>query len=155
VPSGFATNPASTVEERRFQRRVSAQKDFGFKPLGTTTNREGREFTRAVSAAKPVRLQPLRVSARIDKLRYIHRNPVKRGLVRSPEQWQWSSYRDYLLDKTGPVKVNVGWGRDFVLRSRRAALHSKSRAVGSIVPALPECVKSGALTRSCVKVGKN
>ena len=25
---------------------------------------------------------------RIDKLRYIHRNPVKRGLVEQPEQWK-------------------------------------------------------------------
>ena len=46
---------------------------------------------------------------RIEKLRYIHRNPVKRGLVESPEQWQWSSYRYYLLNETGRAKVNVGW----------------------------------------------
>jgi putative transposase len=47
---------------------------------------------------------------RVEKLRYMHRNPVKRGLVDSPEQWRWSSYRHYLLDDAGPVKVNVGWG---------------------------------------------
>ena len=29
---------------------------------------------------------------RIEKLRYIHRNPVERGLVSSPEQWRWSSF---------------------------------------------------------------
>jgi putative transposase len=46
---------------------------------------------------------------RIEKLRYMHRNPVKRGLVDSPEQWRWSSYRFYLLDENGPVRVNVGW----------------------------------------------
>jgi putative transposase len=28
---------------------------------------------------------------RIEKLRYIHRNPVKRGLVEQPELWRWSS----------------------------------------------------------------
>lgn len=28
-----------------------------------------------------------------EKLRYIHRNPVVRGLVEKPEDWQWSSYR--------------------------------------------------------------
>jgi len=33
----------------------------------------------------------------VEKLRYMHRNPVKRGLVGSPEQWRWSSYRFYLL----------------------------------------------------------
>ena len=46
---------------------------------------------------------------RVEKLRYMHRNPVKRGLVESPEQWGWSSYRFYLLEETGPVQVNVGW----------------------------------------------
>ena len=43
---------------------------------------------------------------RIEKLRYIHRNPVKRGLVRSPEQWPWSSFRWYLCGEPGPVKIN-------------------------------------------------
>ena len=28
---------------------------------------------------------------RVEKLRYMHRNPVKRGLVLEPEQWEWSS----------------------------------------------------------------
>ena len=46
---------------------------------------------------------------RVEKLRYMHRNPVKRGLVESPEQWRWSSYRFYLLGEAGPVAVNVGW----------------------------------------------
>jgi putative transposase len=47
---------------------------------------------------------------RVEKLRYMHRNPVKRGLVESPEQWRWSSYRFYSLSERGPVEVNVGWG---------------------------------------------
>ena len=43
---------------------------------------------------------------RIEKLRYIHRNPVTRGLVEQPEQWQWSSFRFYAFGEAGPVKVN-------------------------------------------------
>ena len=43
---------------------------------------------------------------RIEKLRYMHRNPVKRGLVASPELWKWSSFRAYALGEAGPVKVN-------------------------------------------------
>ncbi len=46
---------------------------------------------------------------RVEKLRYMHRNPVKRGLVDSPEQWRWSSYRFYALGEPGRVQVNVGW----------------------------------------------
>jgi putative transposase len=30
---------------------------------------------------------------RVEKLRYIHRNPVERGLVAEPDQWLWSSFR--------------------------------------------------------------
>src|SRR5262245_40487701 len=30
---------------------------------------------------------------KIEKLRYMNRNPVTRGLVESPEQWRWSRYR--------------------------------------------------------------
>ena len=30
-----------------------------------------------------------------EKLKYIHRNPVKRKLVDKPEDWKWSSYRHY------------------------------------------------------------
>jgi len=40
-----------------------------------------------------------------EKLDYIHWNPVKRGLVASPEQWRWSSYRFYALGEEGSVKI--------------------------------------------------
>ena len=46
---------------------------------------------------------------RVEKLRYMHRNPLKRGLVELPEQWCWSSYRFYQLGEAGPVRVNEGW----------------------------------------------
>jgi hypothetical protein len=41
----------------------------------------------------------------IEKLRYMHRNPVRRGLVDRPEQWEWSSFRFYLFGETGLVRV--------------------------------------------------
>jgi putative transposase len=43
---------------------------------------------------------------RIEKLRYIHRNPVKRGLVQAPELWRWSSFRAYVYQEEGPVGIN-------------------------------------------------
>lgn len=43
---------------------------------------------------------------RIEKLRYIHRNPVKRGLVTEPDQWKWSSFRSYAYGEPGLVRVN-------------------------------------------------
>ena len=43
---------------------------------------------------------------RVEKLRYLHRNPVKRGLVLEPQQWTWSSFRHYADGQCGPVLVN-------------------------------------------------
>lgn len=43
---------------------------------------------------------------RLEKLRYMQRNPVKRGLVEQPDQWPWSSFRSYFFDEAGPVAVN-------------------------------------------------
>ena len=42
------------------------------------------------------------------KLDYIHYNPVKRGYVDSPEQWRWSSARDY-TGSPGLLEVFTGW----------------------------------------------
>jgi len=44
---------------------------------------------------------------RTEKLRYMHRNPVKRGLVPEPELWEWSSYRSYAFQEEGMVKINL------------------------------------------------
>ena len=43
---------------------------------------------------------------RTEKLRYMHRNPVTRGLVQEPEQWPWSSYRSYAFEEAGAVRIN-------------------------------------------------
>ena len=43
---------------------------------------------------------------RAEKLRYMHENPVRRGLVSGPEEWKWSSFRDYAYEEHGPVLVN-------------------------------------------------
>jgi len=45
---------------------------------------------------------------RIEKLRSMHRNPAKRGLVETAEQWWWSRYRFYLLGELRPLRVNEG-----------------------------------------------
>lgn len=37
---------------------------------------------------------------------YCHRNPVRRGLVPSPEQWQWSSYNWYCGHKVVPLTID-------------------------------------------------
>jgi len=42
---------------------------------------------------------------RVEKLRYIHRNPVKRGLVARPEDWGWSSFRQWASGEEGKVEI--------------------------------------------------
>lgn len=46
---------------------------------------------------------------RIEKLRYIHRNPVKRGLVERPEDWKWSSFVHYATGAEGIVSIESQW----------------------------------------------
>ena len=43
---------------------------------------------------------------RVEKLRYMHRNPVVRGLVLEPDQWRWSSFRSYAYGEPGLVRIN-------------------------------------------------
>jgi putative transposase len=43
---------------------------------------------------------------RLEKLSYMHGNPVKRGLVSSPDQWPWSSFRFYHLHDTSVLAMD-------------------------------------------------
>ena len=44
-----------------------------------------------------------------EKLAYMHRNPVKRGLVAKPEDWPWSSFRHYATGEPGLVEIESFW----------------------------------------------
>jgi len=43
---------------------------------------------------------------RLEKLGYMHANPVKRRLVTSPEQWPWSSFRSYFLNDSSVLTID-------------------------------------------------
>ncbi|MBN9616125.1 MAG: transposase [Acidobacteriales bacterium 59-55] len=45
----------------------------------------------------------------VEKLRYIHRNPVARGLVDRPEDWRWSSFNHYATGDPGHVEIESNW----------------------------------------------
>jgi putative transposase len=45
----------------------------------------------------------------VEKLRYIHRNPVKRGLVARPEDWRWSSFLHYATGEVSVVEIESQW----------------------------------------------
>jgi REP-associated tyrosine transposase len=67
---------------------------------------------------------------RIEKLRYMHRNPVKRGLVESPDMWRWSSFRNYAFGERGVVKVNDWQVLTMKVRRRPEPTSRKPRDVG-------------------------
>ena len=54
------------------------------------------------------------------KLRYLHRNPVKRGLVKELGDWKWSSFRHYALRESGVVEIESEW----TARDRETKLNS-------------------------------
>ncbi len=58
-----------------------------------------------------------------EKLRYIHRNPIKRGLVQNPEDHPWSSYRYWLTGDITPVEIESHW-----------TWQIRERATGSGIP---------------------
>jgi putative transposase len=59
---------------------------------------------------------------RVEKLRYMHRNPVKRDLAEQPENWQWSSSRHYATGELGTIGIESFWTAD---RREKATLNEK------------------------------
>jgi len=78
----------------------------GERPLGALMQRIGTRFARAMQRNMRTtghlferRYHALLVdvdSYFLELLRYIHLNPVRAGIVARPEQYPWSSHRDYL-----------------------------------------------------------
>lgn len=61
----------------------------------------------------------------VEKLRYIHRNPVKAGLCERPEDWEWSSFRHYATGYEGRVEIESEW-----------TARKRERAAGRLCPAV-------------------
>lgn len=55
------------------------------------------------------RFRPFNVYSRkkvLEKLNYMHNNPVKRGLVQHPGDWPWSSWRFYFLNDASLLTID-------------------------------------------------
>ena len=71
---------------------------------------------------------------RVEKLRYLHRNPVTRGLVSRPEDWLWSSFRHWSTGEKGIVEIESQW----TARNReRLGLHLTVKVNESLIRTLP------------------
>jgi REP element-mobilizing transposase RayT len=42
----------------------------------------------------------------VEKLNYIHNNPVEKGFVERPEYWKYSSARNYILEDDSLIKID-------------------------------------------------
>ena len=61
----------------------------------------------------------------VEKLRYIHRNPVKAGLCERPEDWEWSSFRHYATGYEERVEIESEW-----------TARKRERVAGRLCPAV-------------------
>ncbi len=104
IKQGFARRVLKSVRKRR----VAAQQELF--AVGAIHVWQARFYDFNVRTARK----------RIEKLRYMHENPVKRGLVKDPGQWRWSSYRSYAFGEPGAVRINQ-WGEASMKISRQAA----------------------------------
>jgi len=43
---------------------------------------------------------------KVEKLQYMHMNPMKRGLVAHPKDWSWSSFSFYSEFKQGLIHID-------------------------------------------------
>jgi len=84
-----------------------------------------------------------------EKLNYMHFNPVKRGLVKHPKEWLWSSYRFYWHGEKSLCTPNPGWkdreGRD-AMSCRAAAEPPEKEGARQAVPGFGGVFYVGAKT---------
>ncbi len=65
-------------------------------------------------------------AARSEVIRYIHRNPVKRGLVTTPGDYRWSSFNHYSTGIPGVIEIESEW----TARLRGPLIAEKPRCMG-------------------------
>ena len=61
--------------------------------------------------------------------------PVKRGLVTSPEQWRWSSYRHYALHEQDVVEIE---SEEAFVEPKWETVIKPRNAIGTILPPVSE-----------------
>ena len=110
-PHGFAPSPRNPGSPTFYGRIISLTPDAPHSQLAPQPQLDQGFFTASESArsgaptAVPAAAVYARLAAglldlnvwterkRVEKLRYMHRDPVKRGLVQEPEHWLWSSFQ--------------------------------------------------------------
>jgi hypothetical protein len=78
----------------------------------------------------------------VEKLRYIRRNPVIRGLCAAPIDWPWRSFRHYMTAERGVVENESEW-----TAMRRGARSLRRRLRGYAQIARPRLALGGTQRR--------
>jgi putative transposase len=79
----------SFSKRQRSQKRATESRSFWQKRYYDRNVKDAEEFT--------------------VKLRYLHRNPLERGLVEEPGEWKWSSFRHYAPQEIWIVEIESAW----------------------------------------------
>ena len=100
-------------------------------------------------------LQPSR-KKKIGKLAYVHANPSKRGLVKDPKDWPWSSYAFWPGDwprltnpSTGQRRTSV-WGHDSTFNRPSGTFQFFVSVSPSFLRASRHCSGGWRLEAGCV-----
>ena len=77
--------------------KVSAQMELRFREGGTELPRFWQRRVNVMRDRRAVNDFNVWSKKKVfEKLEYMHRNPVARGLVKHPKHWAWSSYSSYV-----------------------------------------------------------
>jgi len=69
--------------------------------------------------------------ADLQKINYIHNNPLKAGLVKSAADYRWSSFRSFYFGEAEPIDVDKDWWwPDDVQKLAKAAAEWSAEMVG-------------------------
>ncbi|MGH9328628.1 MAG: REP-associated tyrosine transposase [Terriglobia bacterium] len=83
----FGPRAPATISEAMESIKVSSTRQINARRRELGRLWQGRFFDRALRTVKEYE----------ETVEYIHWNPVRRGLVARPEDWEWSSYTEYAL----------------------------------------------------------
>lgn len=95
-PHVVTTSTKDQAEFSKFWKVVNHQFAFWF------NRRAGRRGQVVMERLRSPRIQP-DGRHQLTVMRYVDMNPVRAGLVRSPKDWKWSSYRYYAFGEPNPL----------------------------------------------------
>ena len=95
-----------TYASRRLTQFLESEKKFAILKLfeeAATADKRGNKYKVWQEGFHPITVESDHFF--LEKLNYIHENPVRKGFVDQPIQWRYSSARNYELDDDSIIVV--------------------------------------------------